>query len=161
MQIIGLPLNRVGFLRTNHTFLNSAVQHPSTSFLLFNNLAPLTENPSKLAFVSYKDVESLVGNEPFRQSEEILLAEYDSTITRPLLVLLGLDERVNNSLTYRRYKGAPYFALDVTPIGTVREQAKSVISAVESRGLQFFQGRSHMKFSQEEGMAKQNSLAHE
>ncbi|KAH8805112.1 NUDIX hydrolase domain-like protein [Xylogone sp. PMI_703] len=147
----GLPLNRVGFLRTDHTFLNSAVQYPSTSFLLFNNLAPLTESPSKLVFVSYKDVEPLIGNNPFKKSEEILLAEYDSTITRPLLILLGLDEKVENSFVYKKHKGAPYFALDVTPIGTVREQANKVISAVESKGLKFFQGRSHMKFSLQEG----------
>ncbi|KAL1968614.1 hypothetical protein VTN77DRAFT_1440 [Rasamsonia byssochlamydoides] len=146
----GLPLNRVGFLRGDHTFLNAAVKHPSTSFLLFQKNGPLVKDETKLAFVSYKDVEPLVGNDPFRSSEAELIAEYNSKITRPLLVLLGLDERQKNGLTYKKYSGAPYFALDVTPTGTIREQAQQVISAVESKGFRFFQGRSHMKFSQEE-----------
>lgn len=148
---IGLPFNRVGFLRGDHGFLNSAVKHPSTSFLLFNNLGPLVKNDSELAFVKYKEVEPLIGNEPFRQSERHLIAEYDSTVTKPILVLLGLDERQKMGMTYKTYSGAPCFALDVTPVGSIREQAQGVISAVESRGLRFFHGRSHMKFSLEQG----------
>jgi NAD+ diphosphatase len=151
MSITGLPLNRVGFLRGDHGFLNAAVKHPSTSFLLFNNLGPLVKDDSKLAFVNHKDVEPLIGKNPFRQSEKHLIAEYNSTVANPLLVMLGLDERQKNGMAYKTYSGAPYFALDVTPVGSIREQAQGVISAVESRGLQFFHGRSHMKFSPEEG----------
>lgn len=143
----------MGFLRSDHSFLNAAVTHPSTSFLLFNNLGPLTQNESNLAFVKYKEVEPLIGSGSFfRPSEKHLLAEYNSSVTTPLLVLLGLDTRQKNGLTYRTYSGAPYFALDVTPKGSIREQAEQVIASVESKGLRFFQGRSHMKFSEEEGL---------
>jgi len=114
------------------------------------------KDPSKLAFVSYKDVQPLIGDDPFRSSEAQLIAEYNSSITRPLLVLLGLDERRKDAFTYKRFTGAPYFALDVTPEGSIKEKAQSVISAVESKGLQFFQGRSHMLFSREEGMSGKN-----
>ncbi|KAI7246382.1 hypothetical protein KC352_g14178, partial [Hortaea werneckii] len=34
----GSPLNRVGFLRGDHQFLTQALKHPSTSFLLCNEL---------------------------------------------------------------------------------------------------------------------------
>jgi NAD+ diphosphatase len=146
----GLPLNRVGFLRGDHAFLNQAIKHPSASYLLFHNNGPLVQNESKLAFVKYNDVASLIGPDPFRENEAKLIAEYNSTINKPLLVLLGLDEKQKDGLTYKSYGGAPYFALDVTPNGTIREQAQSVISAMEAKGLKFFQGRSHMKFSQEE-----------
>ncbi|KAL2004653.1 hypothetical protein VTN00DRAFT_3181 [Thermoascus crustaceus] len=146
----GSPLNRVGFLRTDHTFLNAAVKHGSTSFLLFNNNAPLVKDPSKLAFVNYKDVQGLIGDDPFKSSEKQLVAEYNSSITRPLLVLLGLDERRKEGFTYKRWSGAPFFALDVTPTGTLQKQAQSVIEAVEAKGLRFQFSRSHMEFSREE-----------
>lgn len=125
--------------------------HPSTSYLLFNNLGPLVNDESKLAFVKHRDVEYLIGNEPFRQSEKDLIAEHDSTVTRPLLVFLGLDERQKEGMSYKTYSGAPYFALDVSPTGTIREPAQRIVSAMEARSLRFFQGRSHMKFSPEEG----------
>lgn len=129
------------------------MKHPSTSFLLFNNNGPLVKDPSKLAFANYKDVQGLIGDDPFKSSEKQLVAEYNSSITRPLLVLLGLDEKRKDGFTYKRWSGAPFFALDVTPTGTLQKQAQSVIEAMEAKGLKFHQGRSHMEFSREEGMS--------
>jgi len=45
----GSPLNRVGFLRPDHQFLSSALHHPSTTFLLFKDLEPLTKSGTELA----------------------------------------------------------------------------------------------------------------
>lgn len=128
------------------------MKHPSTSFVLFQNNGPFVKDESKLAFVSYKDVAPLISNDPFRGSEAQLIEEYNSSITRPLLVLLGPGERQKNGITYKSYSGAPYFALDVTPKRTIKEQAQPVISAVEAKGLKFFHGRSHMKVFPEEGI---------
>ena len=140
----GSPLNRVAFLRSDHPFLSAALKHPSTSFLLLNNLAPLAHDPSKLAYASYKDVHSLIGDAPYAKSEDEMISDYNSTITIPQLVFLGLDERQKEGFEWTIYKGSPYFALDVTPKGSIEDNATSVIREMESRGLKFLEGRMHM-----------------
>ncbi|KAL8793122.1 MAG: hypothetical protein Q9195_004328 [Heterodermia aff. obscurata] len=156
----GSPLNRVSFLRTDHTFLSRALKHPTTSFLLFNNLAPLGRDPAKLEYVSYNDVKPLIGEDPYSQTEEELISSYNSARTIPQLLFLGLDESSksqakspsnftishtsdNSTFTYNIYTGAPYFALDVTPRGTHTTPANSLISTLQSRGLSFLEGRMH------------------
>ncbi|KAI4242891.1 MAG: hypothetical protein L6R40_003764 [Gallowayella cf. fulva] len=137
----GSPLNRVSFLRTDHSFLSAALKHPTTSFLLFNNLDPLAKDPSNLEFASYGDVRPLIGEDPYSKSEGHLISEYDSEVTIPQLLFLGLDERNKEGLTYNIYAGSPFFALDVTPKGTIASQAESLIQTMQSRGLQFLEGR--------------------
>ncbi|KAI9847962.1 MAG: NADH pyrophosphatase [Sclerophora amabilis] len=140
----GSPLNRVSFLRTDYTFLSAAVTHPTTSFLLFKNLAPLVHDPTRLARVSYTDVKPLIGANPYAKSEEQLIAEYDSTRIIPQLVFLGLDEKHAQGLEWNIYQGAPYFALDVTPKGSVENEANGVIAELQQRGLTFLEGRMHL-----------------
>ncbi|KAL9041061.1 MAG: hypothetical protein Q9214_004243 [Letrouitia sp. 1 TL-2023] len=140
----GSPLNRVSFMRTDHSFLLAALGHPTSSFLLFNNLNPLAKDPTKLHYVSFADVHPLIGDDPYLKSEEQLIAEYNSTVTIPQLLFLGLDERNKKGLEYNAYIGAPYFALDVTPKGTIVSQAESVIRKMEALGFQFIQGRMQM-----------------
>ena len=137
----GSPLNRVSFLRTNHAFLSAALKHPTTSFLLFENLNPLAKDPSHLEYVSYADVVPLIDEDPYSKTEDQLISEYNSTITIPQLLFLGLDERNKQGLTYNIYTGSPYFALDVTPKGTISSQAESLIQKMRSRGLEFLKGR--------------------
>ncbi|KAL9596502.1 MAG: hypothetical protein Q9219_005763 [cf. Caloplaca sp. 3 TL-2023] len=137
----GSPLNRVSFLRTDHAFLSAAFKHPTTSFLLFNSLNPLAKDPSNLAYVSQADIKPLVGEDPYSKTEEQLTAEYNSTVTIPQLLFLGLDERNQQGLTYNIYTGSPYFALDVTPKGTITSHAQSLIETMHSRGLKFLEGR--------------------
>ncbi|KAL9129495.1 MAG: hypothetical protein Q9217_002055 [Psora testacea] len=143
----GSPLNRVSFLRTDHSFLSAALKHSSTSFLLFNNLSPLAKDPTKLEYASYKDVQPLIGENPYSKTEEELISEYNSTITIPQLLFLGLDESQRSDFQWTVYHGAPYFALDVTPKGTIKCAAESLIETIESRGLQFVEGRMHMSLS--------------
>ncbi|KAL8726034.1 MAG: hypothetical protein Q9166_006979 [cf. Caloplaca sp. 2 TL-2023] len=137
----GSPLNRVSFLRTDHSFLSAALKHPTTSFLLFNNLNPLARDPSNLEYVSFTDVQPLIGANPYLKSEEQLISEYNSTITIPQLLFLGLDERNKQGLTYNIYTGSPYFALDVTPKGTIMSKAESLVQTLQSHGLRFLEGR--------------------
>ena len=144
MNTTGSPLNRVSFLRTEHPFLSAALRHPSTSFLLLNNLAPLAKDIRKLEYAKLQDVTSLIGENPYAKSEEELVSEYNSTTTTPQLLFLGLDEKSKQGLEWNIYKGAPYFALDVTPKGSIEAAAKGVIREMESRGLVFLQGRMHM-----------------
>ena len=140
---IGSPLNRVSFLRTEHAFLSAALKHHSTSFLLFNNLSPLAKNPTQLEYVGYQDVRPLIGEDPYSQSEEELISGYNSNVTIPQLLFLGLDESKDEGFEYKIYRGSPYFALDVTPKGTMRSEVENLIETTRFRNLQFVEGRMH------------------
>ena len=142
----------MSFLRTDHPFLSAALRHPSTSLLLFNNLNPLAKDPTKLAYASFQDVRGLIGDDPYGKSEADLVAEYNSAKSIPQLVFLGLDERIKDGLQWNVYSGAPYFALDVTPKGSIEEEANNVINAIKSKGLIFAEGRMHMSLLASEGI---------
>ncbi|KAK4697002.1 NAD+ diphosphatase, partial [Lecanoromycetidae sp. Uapishka_2] len=146
----GSPLNRVSFLRTDHPFLSAALKHSSTSFLLFHNLNPLAKDPTKLEYASFEDVKPLIGEDPYSKNEEQMISEYDSTITTPQLLFLGLDEGKQSEFEWKIYHGSPYFALDVTPKGSVNSEAEKLIERMKSRGLQFVEGRMHMSLQADE-----------
>ncbi|KAI9822545.1 MAG: NADH pyrophosphatase [Pycnora praestabilis] len=129
---------------SDHSFLSAALRHPTTSFLLFKDLSPLAKDHTKLAYASYEDIQPLIGKDPYAKSEEQLISEYNSSLTIPQLVFLGLDEKNKQGLEWNIYIGAPYFAIDVTPKGSVEEKCHGVIKEMESRGLQFVEGRMHM-----------------
>jgi NAD+ diphosphatase len=141
----GSPLNRLSFLRTNHDFLRAAFSHPSAAFLLLNNLNPLTKDDSHLAFVSHSDVEALTGADPFAKPEEELIKEFNSDKTQPLILFLGVDDKnllpsngtENGTFKFKEYSGSPYFAVDLTPRGTLTEASNSIIDALKTKGLAF------------------------
>ncbi|KAK4443959.1 NUDIX hydrolase domain-like protein [Podospora aff. communis PSN243] len=144
----GSPLNRLSFLRTDHDFLQSAFSHPSASFLLMNGLAPLVlaSDSAELGFVSGEEVYPLTGREPFVKTEEELIREFDSSVTRPVVVFLGVDENGSfrghggekgEGFVYKEYRGVPYFGVDVTPRGTLSEVAKGVVERVKGLGMEF------------------------
>jgi NAD+ diphosphatase len=133
------------------------LKHPSARFVLLNNLAPLTPSPAQLHYAKYDEVRKLVPNDIFDVSEEDMIKNYDSRKTHPTLIFLGLDESLKEGgFTWKIYSGTPYFAVDVTPKGSEEQQtaAKDVISAMEAKGLSFFQARVVMSFSADEGKSK-------
>jgi NAD+ diphosphatase len=148
----GSPLNRVSFLRADHSFITKAFVHPSTSFLLLNDLAPLAKDHTKLAYAKHEEVKPLIGENPFEKEEAEMIKEYNSAITLPLVLFLGLDERKKEGFEHGIYSGSPYFAVDVTPKGTVEKEANAVIEAMKAKGLQFVEGRMHMTLNAPEGM---------
>lgn len=150
--ISGSPLNRVSFLRPDHAFLSSALKHPSTSFLLFNKLEPLIKAPNALAIASYKDVQSIIGDDPFERSEQETIENYNSATYVPQIVFLGLDERREGFVYKEHYKGQPYFAVDVTPKDSVTEAAEKLIKDLEGRGLSFSKGRMNLSLPAQEGI---------
>ena len=111
--------------------------------------------------MSYNDVKPLIGEDPYSQSEEELIASYNSSKTIPQLLFLGLDESSKSqskapsksipseldnddaTFTYKIYTGTPFFALDITPKGTHTDPANTLISSLQSRGLKFLEGRMH------------------
>jgi NAD+ diphosphatase len=136
----GSPLNRVSFLRTDHAFLNAAFAHPTTSFLLLDNYSPLAKDTANLAYVGREDIAPLTGPDPFKESEDEQVKSFNSAVTQPIILFLGLDEK-KSGFAYREYKGSPHFAIDVTPKGSIEEKAKSVIEAVKAKqGVSFIPG---------------------
>ncbi|TGO30114.1 hypothetical protein BPAE_0008g01060 [Botrytis paeoniae] len=148
----GSPLNRVSFLRANHDFISSAFTHPATNFLLLNNLAPLTKDPSHLAYSSHSEITGLTGQNPFEKDEETMIKEFNSSKTLPLVLFLGLDERSKDKEGFKHgiYSGVPYFAIDVTPKGTYENEANSVVKAMQEKGLVFQEGRVIMSLDAQE-----------
>jgi NAD+ diphosphatase len=68
-----------------------------------------------------------------------------------LVLFLGLDERKHDGFEHGIYKGKPYFAVDVTPKGSIVKEATGVIEAMKAKGLQFMEGRMHMSMNAPEG----------
>ncbi|KAL0955787.1 hypothetical protein HGRIS_002001 [Hohenbuehelia grisea] len=145
----GSPLNRLSWLRPSHAFLNALVNSPATRWMLFNAGQPLVsarpESKNRdLAFLSTKDVSSLLGPEPFfgqGQTEGDLVALRGDGETHkeegpleairhrgPRVVFLGLlqPEGVTEALpsseftdplpAVARLEGTPYFAIDVADL---------------------------------------------
>ncbi|CAK3938255.1 probable NADH pyrophosphatase [Lecanosticta acicola] len=145
----GSPLNRLSFLRGDHTFLSQALKHPSTSFLLCNDLQPLVQpntppGRGKLAYVTYQHVQPIIGDDPFADSEHDIIKAFDSELYVPQMIFLGIDEKDEEGLTYQgknRYTGAPYFALDVTPQHALKEKCERLIADLKEKGLEFGKGR--------------------
>ncbi|KAK3375364.1 NUDIX hydrolase domain-like protein [Podospora didyma] len=144
----GSPLNRLSFLRHDHDFLRSAFAHPSAAFLLMNNLSPLVQkaDSTQLAFVPTSDVVSLTGPDPFAKTEADLIKDFNSQDTHPVVLFLGVDDKSqlpshggrsagDEPFAYKAYKGAPYFAVDVTPTGSTADAARALLAAVEGRGF--------------------------
>ncbi|KAF3935354.1 hypothetical protein ABW19_dt0209479 [Dactylella cylindrospora] len=130
----GSPLNRLAFLRSNHTFLATALTHPSTRFILLNNLDPFSASPTHLAFVSYSDISPLISN-PYTHDEKTTVANFDSSVDVPVTIFLGVDERAEEKDCVEweegKYKGQAYFSVDVTAKGSVKEKAEEVHKIVK------------------------------
>ncbi|KAI1655061.1 NUDIX hydrolase domain-like protein [Daldinia decipiens] len=136
----GSPLNRISFLRTDYGFLRAAFAHPSAAFLLLDNLSPLAKDHANLSYVTRDVVVPLTGEEPFKESEQEQLKDFNSAITQPVVLFLGIDER-KPDFQYHDYKGKPYFAVDVTPKGTIEAKAKSIVDIAKANGVSFIDGR--------------------
>lgn len=142
----GSPLNRLGFLRADHVFLGRALKHPSTSFMLCKDLQPLVQSSDnkKLKYVKFEDVKPIIGEDPYARNEKEMLAQYNSEEVVPQMIFLGIDESVKEGLDYQgknRYVGAPFFAVDVTPRGSVKEACEELVKRVETGGAEFGKGR--------------------
>jgi NAD+ diphosphatase len=103
-----------------------------------------TSENKKLAFVKFEDVKSVVGEDPYSRNEKEMYEQYNSEETVPQMIFLGIDESDKEGLDYQgknRYIGAPYFALDVSPKGSVKQACEDLIAKVEKDGVVFGKGR--------------------
>ena len=156
----GARLNRISFLRPDSKFLRQAAISPGTKYLALKNLDPLvTQDKKQLAYFNYEDVKSLVGTEVFALSEDDYIKQYDSTVTTPTIIFLGLldkeaggSDEPFESTKHGEVKGDPYFAVDVTPKGSYAQAAEEFAKKWEDAGYQFQNDSRSFKLPAELGM---------
>lgn len=143
-------MNRLSFLREDHTFIAGAFDHPSTKFMVFKNLSPLIKSITEIRYAKYDQIKSLVPENPFAAPEKEVVEKFDSTKGIPQLIFLGIDESDKNGYQYNNnstiYTGAPIFAMDITPKAPYEEEAKKIIDGFEKEGLTFVEGMRAMSF---------------
>ena len=60
------------------------------------------------------------------------------------MIFLGIDEKVKEGLSYKgknQYTGRPFFAVDVTPKGNVKQECEKLIQRLGEKDLVFAKGR--------------------
>lgn len=139
-------MNRLSFLRDDHTFLAGAFDHPTTKFMCFQNLSPLIKSPTEIHYATLDDLKPLLPTNAFEKTEKELTNDFDSRNRRPQLVFLGIDEKDTNGYAYKNFKGAPHFAIDITPQKGYEEEANKVIKIWTDAGLSFVEGMRAMSF---------------
>jgi NAD+ diphosphatase len=157
---------RISFNRHSHVvdeFLRTAFAHPSAAFLLVKDLSPLLQQDNlRLAFATRSDIVALTGPDPFEKTEEQMIKEFNSDVTHPVILFLGIDdknllpnhENAGAALEYKSYKGSPFFAVDVTPRGSVTEAANALVSSLKAKGLSFTESARQMSLTAPEGKLK-------
>ncbi|PKS12667.1 hypothetical protein jhhlp_000875 [Lomentospora prolificans] len=133
----GSPLNRVSFLREDHGFLSAAFSSPEAQFIVLHDFAPLIHDPTTLKPVRRDDVTPITGTDPFGSSEKDLVSAFDSTVTKPLIVFLGIWEDPEAEFQHRTFRGRPWFAVDITPRGSFADIAQSLIDTLTKDGSTF------------------------
>jgi len=107
------------------------------------------------------EITSLVGENPWSKPEKQMMEEYSSNITIPQMIFLGLDERTHaktervgdekddgEGFAWKEvYKGAPLFAVDVTPKGSIAEKCETLIKEMTDKKLEFLEGNRRMILS--------------
>lgn len=140
----GSPINRYSFLRADGVFLRRAAAAPLTRYLALSDLNPLvTPSGSEMAQFSLKDVSPLIGETPFKLTEEEAVRDWDSTKKTPLVVFLGMlgeeakgqVEKIESS-EHGTIVGQPLFVVDVTAREPYEKQAGSFLEAHLKNGGQ-------------------------
>ena len=115
--------------------------------MCFRNLSPLIKSPTEIHYATLEDLKSILPNNPFAKSEQESVEDYNSEIDIPQVVFLGLDEKDKNGYSFRNFKGAPHFAVDITPRRYNEAEANQVVEGFENAGLSFVEGMRAMSFN--------------
>jgi NAD+ diphosphatase len=155
----GGSVNRFSFLRNDYVYLNRAAVSPTARYIALKSLDALNQSKTELAYLSFDDVKSLIGSDPFSKSEEDYIKAFDSTQATPLVVFLGVLENdrtasdVISSAEHGDIKGHPYFAVDITPKAPFAENAESFLKAQEDKGLSIDSNARAMHLEPDSGMS--------
>lgn len=172
-------VNRVSFLRENNKFITSAITHPSCRFLLYSRTDPLVVKSWKerLVVVTNGDGQMSGPEKVTKGLSNVTL--WNKIIQRwctdnetenprlrddeqPTIHFLGLEdasvgldlEKHQHLNLDNRYKGIPYFAVDVTKSPTLTEAVLKMIiesTGIDKEDLFFSTSRKHyLKFTESE-----------
>lgn len=133
----GSPLNRVSFLREDHGFISAAFSSPDAQFIVLHDFSPLVQDSATIKAVGREDILSITGENPFGSSEKELMAAFDSTVTKPLIIFLGIWEDPAAGFQHRTFRGKPWFAVDATPRGSFADAATALIDSLAKDGCTF------------------------
>lgn len=133
----GSPLNRVSFLREDHGFISAAFSSPDAQFIVLHDFSPLVQDSATIKPVGREDILSITGENPFGSSEKELMAAFDSTVTKPLIIFLGIWEDPAAGFQHRTFCGKPWFAVDATPRGSFADAATALIDSLAKDGCTF------------------------
>lgn len=155
----GSRINRFSFLRADTGFLRKAAASPTAHYLALSELNPLVVDKRTPAYFTFNDVEPLIGSDPFAQTEDEAIQNFDSTKTTPLIVFLGMLEEGNendhiSSTDHGDILGHPYFAIDITPKGNHAEKAESFLAEQEKKEMSLDKNPRAMGHSPEAGKLK-------
>ena len=156
----GSPLNRLSFLREDNEFLARAFSSPDAQFVALNDFAPLVHDPATIRPIRLEDFVSVSGPEPFKLSGKELVAAYDSRVTNPLIVFLGIREDEVSEFKVRDFRGCPWFAVDLTPRGSYADAAQKVIEKLTSDGSTFLKSARQNTLSSELGRSSPHLRTH-
>ncbi|KAG7411106.1 Peroxisomal NADH pyrophosphatase NUDT12 [Fusarium oxysporum f. sp. rapae] len=136
----GGRINRYSFLRADTGFLRQAYNSPTARYLALHDLNPLVVDKKTPAYLTFKDVEPLIGPDHFTLTEDEAIQSFNSIETRPLVVFIGMLEEGNekdsiSSSDHGDIQGHPYFAIDITPKGNHAEKATQFLEEQEKKGL--------------------------
>lgn len=155
----GSRVNRYSFLRADAAFLRRAAASPTARYLALDDLNALVVDKTSLSYLTFEDVKSLIGPEPFRLPEDESIKAFDSAQTAPLVVFLGMLEEGSEpghieSGEHGDIKGQPYFAIDITAKGTHADKATEFLKSQEVKGLSVDKNPMGMTLHPEAGMAE-------
>lgn len=103
-------------------------------------------------------MQKIIPSTCFDQSEEEMIREFDSRVTKPDLVFLGVDETSDANgddlFQWKIYKGRPYFGLDVSEKGSDEQKAntRTLLEELKAKGVTPYLSRTHMTLPPDEGM---------
>jgi NAD+ diphosphatase len=155
----GSRVNRFSFLRADTGFLHQAAVSPTARYLALSELNLLVVDKRTPAYFTFNDVQPLIGSEPFAQTEDEAIQNFDSTKTTPLIVFLGMLEEGHendriSSTDHGDIRGHPYFAVDISPKGNHAEKAASFLAEQEKKGISLDKNPRAMSHSPEAGKFK-------
>jgi NAD+ diphosphatase len=147
----GSSINRFSFLRADTGFLRKAAASPTARYMALSELCPLVVDKKTPAYFTFNEIQPLVGSEPFAQTEDEAIKNFDSTKTSPLIVFLGMLEEGNedciSSTDHGDIQGHPYFAVDITPKGNHAEKAAGFLAEQEKKEITLDKNPRAMNYS--------------
>ncbi|KAJ9417457.1 NUDIX hydrolase domain-like protein [Fusarium oxysporum] len=137
-NISGPGLPEIAALQTDDSMLTR--RFGKEVILALHDLNPLVVDKKTPAYLTFKDVEPLIGPDHFTLTEDEAIQSFNSAETRPLVVFIGMLEEGNekdsiSSSDHGDIKGHPYFAIDITPKGNHAEKATQFLEEQEKKGL--------------------------